>query len=137
MKSERVVLYTSLLIGGFLSATSMPARVVERAISTGHLVGTAATLRDLLAKLLSPTLDHYVPRERRETLAMRLAPLIEIVEVIQLIRASRDPDDDKFLEAAVNGRADVVVRGDGSLLDLSSFRGIAIFTPAAYLNRKV
>ncbi len=55
-----------------------------------------------------------MPRERRDALLLRLAPLIEIVEVVQTIRASRDPSDDKFLEAAVNGRADVVVSGDAT-----------------------
>jgi len=32
---------------------------------------------------------------------------------------SRDPKDDKFLEVAVNGRADVLVTGDGNLLELN------------------
>jgi predicted nucleic acid-binding protein len=34
---------------------------------------------------------------------------------------TRDPKDDKFLEAAVNGRADVFVTGDRDLLDLHPF----------------
>jgi len=41
----------------------------------------------------------------------------------------------KFLEAAVNGRADVIVTGDKDLLDLNPFRSIAIMTPADYLAR--
>jgi len=77
-----------------------------------------------------------VPRERRDALLLRLAPLIELVEILQSIRASRDPDDDKFLEVAVNGRADVLVSGDADLLELNPFRGIAILTPAAYLDRQ-
>ena len=75
-------------------------------------------------------------RERRDALLLRLAPLVEIVDVLQTIRVSRDPKDDKFLEAAVNGRADVLVSGDKDLLDLSPFRGIPIVTPAAYLARQ-
>ena len=51
------------------------------------------------------------------------------------ISVRRDPDDDRFLEAAVNGRANVVVSGDADLLELNPFRGIAILTPAAYLDR--
>lgn len=62
---------------------------------------------------------------------------MEIVAVEQPVRACRDPKDDKFLEAAVNGRADVLVTGDRDLLDLHPFRGIAILTPADYLARKV
>lgn len=40
-----------------------------------------------------------------------------------------DPDDDKFLEAAVAGDVDYVVSGDQHLLDLDSFRGIDIVDP--------
>ena len=38
-----------------------------------------------------------------------------------------------FLEAAINGRADVVVTGDKDPLALHPFAGIAIVTPASYL----
>ena len=136
MKRERVVFDTNVLISGLFSTTSTPARALGQAISNGQLVASAATLRELMTKLLSPKFDRYLPRERRDALLLRLAPLIEIVEVLQLVRASRDPDDDKFLEAAVNGRADVVVSGDEDLLELNPFRGIAILTPAAFVDRQ-
>jgi len=136
VKRDRVVLDTNVLISGLLSTTSTPARAVERAISDGQLLASTATLRELMTKLLSPKFDRYVPRERRDALLLRLAPLIEIVEVVQRVQASRDPDDDKFLEVAINGRADVVVSGDGDLLDLNPFRGIAILTPADYVDRQ-
>ena len=135
MGRERLVLDTNVLISGLLSTTSTPARAVERSINNGQLVATTATLRELMTKLLSPKFDRYVPRERRDALLLRLAPLIEIVEVVQLVRASRDPNDDKFLEAALNGRVDVIVSGDQDLLELNPFRGIAILTPAAYRDR--
>ena len=136
MKPERVVLDTNVLISGLLSNTSAPALAVEHAIASGQLIASADTLRELMSKLLSPKFDPYVTRERRDALLLRLAPLIEIVEVVQVICACRDPSDDKFLEAAVNGRADVIVSGDGDLLALNPFRGIAILAPAAYLDRR-
>lgn len=40
--------------------------------------------------------------------------------------------DDKFLELAVNGRADPIITGDTDLLVLNPFRGIPIITPAAF-----
>ena len=89
-----------------------------------------------MTKLLSPKFDRYIPRERRDALLLRLAPLIEMVEVVQRVQASRDPADDKFLEVALNGRADVVVSGDHDLLELHPFRGIAILAPAGYLRRR-
>lgn len=104
--------------------------------SSDQIVATSATLRELLAKLLSPKFDRYLSRERRDALLLRLAPLTEIVEVVERIRALCDPKDDKFLEAAVNGHADVLVTGDRDLLDLHPFRGIPVLTPAGYVARK-
>ena len=136
MARERIVFDTNVLISGALSTTSTPARALEAAIATADLLASTATLRELTEKLLSAKFDAYVSRQQREALLMRLAPLVEIVAILQSFQASRDPKDDKFLEVAVNGRADVIVTGDGDLLALHPFRGIAILTPAAYLNRQ-
>ncbi len=135
MTRERVVIDTNVLISGLLSKTSTPARAVEKAVTKAQLVATLETLRELIEKLHSPKFDRYVRRERRDALLERVASLVEIIDVLQSIRASRDPRDDKFLEAAVNGRADVLVTGDRDLLDLNPFRGVAIMTPADYLAR--
>jgi uncharacterized protein len=113
-----------------------PAQAVERAVTKAQLVATLETLRELIEKLHSPKFDRYVRRERRDVLLERVASLVEIIDVLQSIRAARDPKDDKFLEAAINGRADVIVTGEKDLLDLNPFRGIAIVTPAAYLTRE-
>jgi putative PIN family toxin of toxin-antitoxin system len=135
MTRERVVIDTNVLISSLLLSTSTPALAVEKAVTKGQLVATTETLRELIRKLHSPKFDRYIRPERRDALVERLASLVEIVEEVQRIRASRDSNDDKFLEAAVNGRADVIVTGDKDLLDLNPFRQIAIVTPGAYLAR--
>ena len=135
MTHERVVIDTNVLISSLFFTTSTPAKAVEKAVTKAQLVATTETLRELIEKLLLPKFDRYVRRERRDALLQRVASLFEIIDVLQPIRASRDPKDDKFLEAAVNGRADVIMTGDRDLLDLNPFRGIAIMTPAGYLAR--
>jgi len=135
MTRERIVVDTNVLISGVLSNTSIPALALEKAITDGQLLESTATLRELMETLLSSKFDPYVSRERRDALLLRLAPLIEIVTVVQEVRASRDANDDKFLEVAVNGRADVIVTGDRDLLALNPFREIAILAPADYLGR--
>jgi predicted nucleic acid-binding protein len=59
-----------------------------------------------------------------------------MVQVSASLHICRDPRDDKFLELAIEGRAEVIVTGDRDLLELHPFRGIAILTPAAYLELK-
>ena len=45
-----------------------------------------------------------------------------------------DPKDDKFLEVALNGRADVIIAGDARLLEMHPWREIDILTPTDYLR---
>src|SRR5689334_6478582 len=48
--------------------------------------------------------------------------------------ASKDPDDDKYIAAAIEGRAGFIVAGDSDLLDLKEYDGIRIVRPRAFLS---
>ena len=50
------------------------------------------------------------------------------------VPVSRDPDEDKFVEAAIEARAQYVVTGDRDLLAVKAYRGVRIVTPAAFLT---
>ena len=134
MAIERVVIDTNVFISAALIDESVAARARNHAVAHGQLIGTDETIRELVDRLLAPKFDRYVSRAARETLLRRLQPIIEVVPVTQLIRACRDPRDDKFLEAAVNGRAAIIMTGDKDLLVLNPFAGVSIVTPAAYLE---
>ncbi|HEY1795748.1 MAG TPA: putative toxin-antitoxin system toxin component, PIN family [Stellaceae bacterium] len=58
----------------------------------------------------------------------------ELIEITERIAACRDPTDDKFLELAVNGRADLIVTGDRDLLARDPFRNNPIIRPAAFMQ---
>lgn len=45
-----------------------------------------------------------------------------------------DPDDDKFLEAALSARADYIVSGDKALLSIKEMYGTAILPPKKFLD---
>ena len=68
----------------------------------------------------------YLDRVRR---IISKAALVTITEQISMCG---DPTDDKFLELAVNGRADMIVTSDFDLLVLHPFFGIPIITPLAF-----
>jgi len=61
--------------------------------------------------------------------------LSEVVEPQRLVGICRDPDDNKYLEAAVGGRAEAIVSGDKDLLVLEKIHAIPILSPRAYLLR--
>ena len=81
-----------------------------------------------------PRFDRYVSGEERALFLAELLDASKMVEVIDSVRASRDPKDDQILELAVSGNADCIVTGDGGLLALNPFGGVAIVTPADFLR---
>ncbi len=57
----------------------------------------------------------------------------ELIIITELVAACRDPMDDKFLELAMSGKADVIVSGDKDLLSMTAYKGTHIVTPADFL----
>ena len=64
-----------------------------------------------------------------------MTPIAEIVPIIQVVRDCRDPNDNRFLEVALNGRAEVIITADKHLLEMTRGRGIAILPPHDSLYR--
>ena len=48
---------------------------------------------------------------------------------------TKDPDDDKFIDAALSGGATIIVSGDRHLLALGTVEGIEILTARQFLDR--
>lgn len=59
----------------------------------------------------------------------------ELVIPTRTITICRDPKDNKFIEAALAGKADWIVTGDADLLDLESFENIPMLRPAEFLTK--
>jgi uncharacterized protein len=64
---------------------------------------------------------------------LQFAEPVEVVSRVDAVRA--DPDDNRFLELAVDGNADLVVSGDRHLLDLGTWRDIPILSSRGFLER--
>ena len=57
-----------------------------------------------------------------------------LVTAEETVTASRDPSDNRVLEAAVAGSSDYIVSGDNDLLILRQFGGIPIVTARQFLD---
>jgi putative PIN family toxin of toxin-antitoxin system len=131
---ERIVVDTNVLISRLLPG-SVPSRAVRKAAEVGQLLVSTATMEELAVVLGRAKLDRYLTVADRQEFIRLLGRIAEMVPIVRVVRACRDPRDDRFLEVAVNGRADLIVTGDRDLLELDPFMGIAILSPAAYLAR--
>jgi putative PIN family toxin of toxin-antitoxin system len=132
----RAVLDTNVVVSGLLFPGSLPAKALLKA-QRGIVLASEAIRLEVLSVLARKRFDRYYGREIRQQLAAQFVIATVEVQVTAPIRVCRDLRDDKFLEAAVHGRADAIVTGDLDLLALDPFHGIRIFTPAAFLDAQI
>jgi hypothetical protein len=133
---DRIVIDTNAIVSAAILPGSVPRRAVERVLTRGILLLSEPTFDELTEVLFRSRFDGYVSVRERELFLTQLARGAEFIPIIQGIRECRDPNDDKFLEVALNGRADVLITGDEDLLILNPWRDVAIVTPAEYLKRR-
>ncbi|MGC1644572.1 MAG: putative toxin-antitoxin system toxin component, PIN family [Candidatus Sulfotelmatobacter sp.] len=135
MTRARVVVDPNVLVSRLILPKSLPAHAVRKAELEAILLISDVTMYELADVLARPKFDRYISLEDRKSFLQRLGYIAEFVPIIQLVRECRDPKDNKFLEVALNGRADVIVTGDADLLALHPWRDVAVLSPAAYIKR--
>lgn len=132
---ERAVVDTNCLVSRLLLPGSISARSVDRAMGEATLLVSEATMEELVDVLARDKFDRYVSVADRRQFLRLMGRIAEFVPIIYLVSDCRDPDDDKFLEVALNGRADVILTGDRDLLVLNPWLTIGILSPRKYLDR--
>ena len=133
--SRRLVVDTNVFASAIIFPRSVPRRVVDHALDHGVVLFSEATMSELAEVLSRSKFDSFVSRVERELFLAQIETAAEFVPIIQLVRACRDPNDDKFLEVALNGRADVIITGDADLLGMHPWKGVAISSPAHFLGK--
>jgi putative PIN family toxin of toxin-antitoxin system len=134
--SARIVIDTNVYVSRALRQGSVPGMAVDKAWLEATTLFSDATWLELQAVLKRAKFARYIQAGTLGPYLVKVREHSSLISIPTPIRACRDPKDDKFLEVAVHGRADVIVTGDTDLLALNPFRGIAILTPAEYLERE-
>jgi putative PIN family toxin of toxin-antitoxin system len=129
---HRIVVDTDVVVSGLLFPSSTLSQALRKA-QTWEMLASEATKLEMVEVLSRHKFDRYIELHIRQQLAAEYIHACETVAVHSTIRACRHPKDDKFLELAVDGRADLILTGDQDLLILSPFRGIPIVSPVQYL----
>jgi putative PIN family toxin of toxin-antitoxin system len=133
---QRIVIDTNVYVSQFIRPGSIPARAVEKAWRQAKTLLSLETWTELRIVLKRPKLARYIESDLLDPFLLNVWTVAEPIKIPFPIRVCRDPKDDKFLEVAVHGRADAILTGDADLLVLHPFQGIAILTPAEYLEQK-
>lgn len=129
----RIVADTNVLVSALIFPGGAPEAVYRVAIEGRVTLVTSAPLLTELGRILSEKFAWGAHRtEEALTGLLRVSEVVEPQQRIAEIEA--DPDDDRVLEAALEGHVVTIVSGDRHLLALGSWRGIAIASPAEFLE---
>ena len=132
-----VVLDTNVWISAALSRIGSPAQVVRHVLAHGMPVFTSSTFDELQTRLWKPKFDRYFTMDQRKHILHDLkatAMWVDAPTGIAAVAHSRDPDDDKFIHAAMAANVPWLVTGDQDLLSLKPLPNLRILTPADALN---
>jgi putative PIN family toxin of toxin-antitoxin system len=127
----RVVVDTNVFVSAAIKNSSWPGGVVRWIDRHGGFLKSKFTEAQVIEVLQRPYIQQKLPPFYLDSVR-RIFSRAELVDIVERVVACRDPTDDKFLELAVSGMADVIVSGDRDLLVLNPFRGIPIVDPAAF-----
>jgi uncharacterized protein len=128
----RAVLDTNTIVSG-VGWGGPPGAVLDAALDGRYeLITSPALLAELRRVLSYPKLQTVVGD------ADELIKLLALAEIVvtpkETVTISRDPDDDRLIEAALEADADVIVSGDQDLLTLGRIGHIQILTPREFLE---
>ena len=132
------VLDANVFVSAAVRPEGPPGRIIERFLRTDTftLVLSPAIVEEVLRALAYPKVRRYVRRDLGSALWFEdLVVLAELVPgAYQVSGVSQDPDDDKYLAAAVEGRATFVVTGDPHLLAVGEYEDVRIISPRVFLD---
>lgn len=130
----RIALDTNVIVSALLLSNSVPRQALNKAIDYGDILISTPVLIELAEVLARDKLNKYLTEQDRMRFLVALLKESELIGITEEISECRDPQDNKFLELAICGKADVLVTGDVDLLVLHPFRGVAILTPRDFLG---
>ena len=131
----KVVVDTNVLISGLLGSGASSAILDLWRDKRFVIVTSTDLVNELIATLSKPKIS----KRFSEIVSQELIELIEeravFIDPKIKFEICRDPKDNKVLECAVEGKADLIATGDNDLLVLHPFRNIDIIPPSELLKR--
>ena len=107
--TNRFVIDTNVLISALLFKSSVPFRGLELATKQGIILYSEATFNELERVLNRSKFDKYLSQEERQVFLLKFVSECQLISIKETITICRDEKDNKFLELAVSGNANIIV----------------------------
>lgn len=130
-KLHRVVLDTNIIISALVFG-GKPEQIYNLVLEKQILVITSPILLAELTEILIKKFKfNAIKMKQLERIIKKHFKLVYPDKIINVVA---DEDDNRVLEAAIEGKCGYIVTGDKKLLDLGSFKKIEIITADQFLH---
>jgi uncharacterized protein len=134
----RAVLDANVYVSAIIQPGGTPGRLIERSLreASFEVVLSRAIVTEVLRALAYPKVRKLLRGADAQLWFEDIVVLADVVsDAQQLSSVCEDPDDDKYVAAALEGRAACIVTGDQAFLAVREHAGVEIATPRAFLDR--
>lgn len=127
----RIVLDTNVYIGAALQG-ELTEDILESIIENPDMV--LVTSEEIILEIEEKLQEKFHwTLERIKVFSNRIRKIANLVVISERVdKVVRDPDDNKILECALSGQADLIVTVDQDLVKLKKFRSIGIIHPKTF-----
>ena len=128
----RVVFDTNI----FISALAIPGSLAEKAMLKVIEGGDILVIsRDIIYEVLSVLSSKFSrDKEGLSHVAVFLSELGQLVKPTQKLSIFKEDPDNRILECAIHGKANVLVTGDKEMLGLKEYKGVRIISLKEYIG---
>jgi putative PIN family toxin of toxin-antitoxin system len=128
----RVVFDTNIFVSAFIIPGSLAEKAFLKVIEREDILLLSKEMLDELLSILSTKFSR--DREEISRVAVILSEMAEWVRPTIRISVLKDEPDNRILECAVFGKADIIVTGDKEMLKLKIYGKTKIISLKAYLE---
>lgn len=128
----RVVFDTNIFVSAFVIPGSLAEKAIFKIIEGEDILLLSKEILDELLSTLSTKFSRDL--EEISRVAVILSEMAEWVRPTLRISALKDQPDNKILECAVFGKADIIVTGDKEMVRLKVYERTKIISLKAYLG---
>ncbi len=130
----RIVLDTSTLVSAIGWKEGKPRQILNKCINKDIILLISPDCLEELKEVLLRKKFDFIDKDMKEDLLLLLSQIAEIIIPTTYIDICRDKKDNKFIELAIDGRADYIVASDDDLLSLKKVNNIRIVSPTDFLK---
>lgn len=122
----RIVLDTNVIIATF-ATRGLCAEIFEICLLEHNIVSSEHILSETKEKLMEKL--RLTEKEAENIIVYLKENTVTVVCKDTAINVCRDNDNNKIIETAVSGSAEIIITGDKDLLTIKDYKGIKIISP--------